>query len=124
MLASFLSRVFLFPIPCWLHFYAGSFSYISRAVLQKWLPIFFLLKKNTNTVTKDRQLFIWQVSLTHPMLASFYVGSFSHKSHAGFFMWASYTSGAGFFLWKFFSYMSHADLFLLGIYLTHPVLAA
>ncbi len=30
--------------------------------------------------------FIWGVSLTHPMLASF-LGSFSHKVCAGFFMW-------------------------------------
>ena len=37
---------------------------------------------NVNTVTKNRQLFIWGVSLTHPMLASFYVRNFLHTSHA------------------------------------------
>ena len=31
VLASFLSGEFLLHIPCWLHFYLGSFSYTSRA---------------------------------------------------------------------------------------------
>ena len=45
---------FLFHIPSWLHFYAGSFSYTSRASF----------------------IFIWGVSLTHPLLQSFFSGEF------------------------------------------------
>ena len=47
VLASFLSGEFLFHIPCWLHFYVGSFSDTSHAGFT----------------------FIWLVCLTHPMLA-------------------------------------------------------
>ena len=81
VLASFLCREFLlhipcwlhlcgeFPlhIPCWLHFYLGSFCYTSHAGF----------------------IFLWGVSLTHPMRASiFNLGSFSYTSRAGFiFIW-------------------------------------
>ena len=64
---------------------------------------------------------MWGVSLTHPMLASFYVGSFSHTSHAGFFMWE--------FLLHIPCWLLYVEFFLtcwlvmLGVYLTHPVLA-
>ena len=51
-------------------------------------------------------------ALAHIPCWLLYVGSFS------------YTSRAGFFMWIFFFYMSHAGLFMLGAYLTHPVLAA
>ena len=57
----FLSREFLLHIPCLLYFSVGSFSYTSHTGF----------------------IFIWGVSLTHPMLA-FCVGSFSYTSHAGF----------------------------------------
>ena len=50
----FLSGEFLLHVPCWLHFYLGSFSYTSRAGF----------------------IFIWGVSLTHPVLASFLSGEF------------------------------------------------
>ena len=78
MLASLLSGDFLLHIPCWLHFYLGSFSDTSHAGF----------------------IFMWGVSLTHPVLASllsgefllhisclfyFSVGSFSYTSQAGFF---------------------------------------
>ncbi len=68
VLASFLSWEFLLHIPCWLHFYLGSFSYTS-------LPGF---------------TFLWGVSLTRPMLASFLFNlrSFSYTSSAGLvFIW-------------------------------------
>ena len=69
---------FLLDIPCWFHLYLGSFSYASRVGF----------------------IFIWGVSLTHPVLDLFFcrkfllhipcllyfsVGSFSYTSHAGFF---------------------------------------
>ena len=85
--------------------------------------------KNKNKKTQSLRtdsFFIWGVSLTHPVMASFYVGSFSHTSHAGFFMWGVtltplvLTSLCG----RFFLHMFHAGLFMLGVYLTHPVLAA
>ena len=45
---------FLLHIPCWLCFYVGSFSYTSRAGF----------------------ISIWGVSLTHPVLSSFFAGEF------------------------------------------------
>ena len=50
----FLSGEFLLHIPCWLYFYLGSFSYTSHSGF----------------------IFLWIVSLTHPMLASFLYGEF------------------------------------------------
>ena len=193
MLAFFLfsffkSREFLLPIPCWLRFYAGSFSYTSRT----GFILFFYLGSFSYT-SRACFIFLWGVSLTHPMLASFisgvgfsytshtgfifYLGSFSYTSHACFLcvefllhipcwllfflslMWGEtqvYTSRAGFiFIWgvslthpmlisffycgKFllhipywlcfylgsFSYTSHACIsFLWGVSLTHPMLAS
>ena len=63
VLASFLCGDFLLHIPYWLYlfFYLASFSYTSYTGF----------------------IFIWGVSLTHPMLA-FCRGSFSYTSHDGF----------------------------------------
>ena len=78
-LASFLRGEFLLHIPYWLYFfYLGSFSYTSHVCF----------------------IFLWGVSLTHPMLISFfycgefllhipywlcfYLGSFSYTSHVCF----------------------------------------
>ena len=102
----FLSGEFLLHIPCCLdfyagfYFYAGNFSYTSRAVL----------------------IFPQGVSLTHPMIDDFFLlifflnqGSFSYNSYAGFIFWGgggcfSYTSRAGF-------------IFSWGVSLTHPMLS-
>ena len=94
-------------------------------------------------------IFIWGVSLTHSVLASFlsrkfllhipcrlhfYVGSFSYTSHADFvFMWgvslthrvlASFLSGE-FLLniscWLLF-FFSFFNIFIWGFFLTHPML--
>ena len=46
MLASYLIGKLLLHIPCWLHFYVGSFCYTSHAGF----------------------IFVWEVSLTHPVL--------------------------------------------------------
>ena len=58
---------FLLHIPRWLYFSVGGFSYTSHACL----------------------MFLWGVSLTHPMMAFFFNGkSFSYISQAAFiFMW-------------------------------------
>ena len=50
--AVFISGEFLLHIPCWLCFYVGSFSYTSRADF----------------------VFMWGVSLTHPVLPSIFCG--------------------------------------------------
>ena len=82
----FLLVDFLLHISCWLHFCLGSFSYTFRAGF----------------------IFLWEVSLTHSVLASclsgefllhipcwflffFYLGSFSYTSRAGFSFVGSFT---------------------------------
>ena len=66
---SFLSGEFLLHIPCWLHFYRVSFSYASHGGFP----------------------FLWGVSLTHPVLASFLCGSFLfHIFHAECFYVGSF----------------------------------
>ena len=130
----FLSGEFLLHIPCWLHIYAGSFSYTSCTGF----------------------IFIWGVSLTRPMLAYFFLFFFSGEfvlhipycfcfslplslslslSRCGEFLldipcwlyfymrhfltqcWLHFYLGS-------FSYTSHVGLiFNWGISLTHPVLA-
>ena len=96
VLASFLSGEFLLHIPCWLHFSFGSFSYTSRAGF-----IFVRGLSLTHTVMDSFVsgkfllhfpcwlYFSVGVSVTHPMLASFWnLGSFSYTSRAGFiFIW-------------------------------------
>ena len=78
-------------IPRWLHFYAGSFSYTSPAV------------------------FIWEVSLTQRMLASFSnPGSFSYTSRAGF----------NFISWLSLTHPMLVTFFTGGVFLTHPALAS
>ena len=68
-------------------------------------------------------IFLWGVSLTHPVLSWFYAGSFSYTSHAGCFLLSfffvlhlgsfSYTSRAVFLIvWFYF--------FIRGVSLTHP----
>ena len=100
-MTSILSGEFLLHIPCLLHFYLGSFSYTSRAYF----------------------IFIWGVSLTHPVLAlilsadfllhiscwfHFYRGSFSYTSPAGFI-----------FIWGFSLTHPALDSFLCGKFLLH-----
>ena len=113
----FLSWEFLLHIPCWVHFYRGSFSYTSRAGF----------------------IFIWGVSLTHPVLAAFlfifyfyflsgefllhipcwiyfFVGSFSYTSRARFVFF--------FFFWGVSLPHRAGFIFIGGVSLTHPVLAS
>ena len=124
MLASFLSGVFLLRIPCWLFFSVGSFHYTSRAGF----------------------IFMWGVSLTHPMLTLFLCGGFL----LDFPVLTSFLSGKFVlyipcsFLFSFLSgefllhipcwlrfywgrggggYASNAGfVFILGVSLKHPVL--
>ena len=83
VLPLFLCGEFLLHIPCCLHFYAESFSYTSCAAL----------------------IFMQGVSLTHPVLVSFFKIILSGELYLGNF-----------------SYSSRAVLiFMQGVSLTHPV---
>ena len=115
------SGEFLLHSPCWLHFYWGSFSYVTHPVLALLLPppppphpptffFFFFFS------------FFCLGSFSYGCRPHFYLGSFSYTSHACFiFLWgvsltrpmlASYTFIIIFFL-----------LFLIwGISLPHPML--
>ena len=129
----FYSGEFLLHIPCWLHFYAGSFADSSR----------------TGFIST------WGVSLTHPILALFFEGGWRGGAGALIQGSLSYTSHAGFFFksgefllhipyWLYFlyrefllhipclldfsvgsfSYTSHTGfIFIWGVSLTHPMLA-
>ena len=108
----FSSGEFLLHIPCWLHIYLGCFSYTSHAAFS----------------------FLWGVSLTHPVLASFlssefllnipcclhfYLGSFSYTSHAAFtflsFSFSFYISLLLLFSFLFFFFLFKSGEFLLHI---------
>ena len=88
MLASFSCGEFLLHTLSWLHFYAGSFYYTSRA---GFFSIFFFFNLGSfsytsragfvfpggggggsfSFTTHDWLIFLWEVSLTHPMLLLF-----------------------------------------------------
>ena len=118
---------FLLHIPCWLCFYVVSLCYTSRVTfifIWEGLCGEFLLHIPCCLHFYLRR-FMWEVSLTHPVLPSFlsgkvYVGSFSYTSRVAFiFIWEGL---CGEFLlhipcWLRFS-------FTLGVSLTHPVLVS
>ena len=129
-----LSGEFHFHISCLLYFYAGSFSYTTHAGFFFFFFFYFI--------------FIWGVSLTHAVLASFLsgkfhllipcwlhfsLGSFSYTSYASFIITREfrYTSRAVIYIYLYiyiylgcFSYtIHHGFIFMLGVSLTHPVLA-
>ena len=101
VLALFLTWEFLLHIPRWPHFYAGSFSYTSRAVVVVFVCFLcWLLCVGSFSYTSCAGFLMWGVSLTHPVLASLCgefllhilcwllcVGSFSYMYCASFFMW-------------------------------------
>ena len=111
MLGSFLSGVFLLHTrdDFFFFFYLGILSYISRAAF-----FFFFFFWSLS-------LFIWGVSLTHPVLASFLSGEFLlhipcwiYFSEGSF----SYTSRVGFFSSSFFLFFFFF-FFLSGEFLLH-----
>ena len=112
----FIWEVLLY-IPCWLHFYLGTFSYISRAgffLLLFYIFIFFLYLGSFSYTSRAGFIFIWVVSLTHPVLALFFWGEFLLHIPCWFYFYLgsfSYTSRAGF-------------IFLRGVSLTRPILAS
>ena len=91
----FLLGEFLLHTPCWVQFYQGSFSDTSRAGFT----------------------FIWGVSLTHPVLASFYFIYIYGEFLLHIPCWIYFSVGS-------FSYTSIAVfVFMWGVSLTHPELA-
>ena len=120
----FLCGEFFLHIPCCLHFYAGSFSYTSRAG--------FIMYARTFSDT-SRVGFVVLFVFIH-------LRSFSYTSHAGFFLFFFIFFFFFFFFltWEFllhnpswvcfylgsFYYTSRAGfIFNSGVSLTHPVLA-
>ena len=77
----FKSGEFLLHIPCWLHFYRGSFSYTSRAGFKFYLGSFSYTSRAGFILSGEFLLHI-------PRWLDFYLASFSYTSHAGFsFLW-------------------------------------
>ena len=86
----------LLHIPYWLYFYLGCFSYTSHACflwgefllhIPCWFLFFLSLMWGETQVYTSRAgfIFLWGVSLTHPMLISFFIaGSFSYTSRTDF----------------------------------------
>ena len=79
-----------------IHFYVGSFSYTSHASFT----------------------FIWEVSLTHPMLALLFFGEFLLHIPSWLLLFFSFSSFSFFFFFHFFF------KFFYSFFLTHPVLAS
>ena len=99
VLASFFCAEVLLHIPCWL------FSSPPPPPPPPFFFFFFFLNLGNFTYTSLADfIFLWGVSLTHPVLAFFV---FCFCFNLGSF---SYTSGAG-------------SIFLWGVSLTHPMLA-
>ena len=116
MLTLFLCGEFVLDILCCLHFYAGSFSYTSRAGFHIFLFFYFYFLNLGNFYYTSRAgfIFIWEVSLTHPVLASFLSGKFLLHIPC----WLHFYLGS-------FSYTSHAGfIFKQEVSLTHPMLAS
>ena len=144
VLASFLSGKFHLHIPCWLHFNLGSFSYTSHASFIIMPGVFltrpvlssteckeFLLHIASSHIFVFLFLFVWVVSLTHPILFSFFFLLFFPFFFSFlFFLFLS----ADFLLhipcWlncylRNFSYTSRAGFITMcGVSLKHPVLAS
>ena len=88
VLASFVFGEFLLHIPCWLHFYLGSFSYTSHAgfIFMLWVSLTHPELASFPFLCGEFLLHIpcwllfsflvWEVSLTYPVLASFLSGEF------------------------------------------------
>ena len=91
----FFSGEFLLHIPCWLHFYLGSFSYTSHAG--------FFLNLGSFSYTSNAGFI-------------FYVGSFCYTSHAGLKKLK--------YFGEFLFHTPYLFLFIWGVSLTHPVLTS
>ena len=117
-LASFLCGEFLLHIPCWLHFYGGSFTYFIYTFpgffsFFFFFFFFFFNLRSFSYTSHTRFIFIWGVPHTHPVLPAFLSGEF--LLHIPFLLYFCVGS---------FSYTSHSCfIFVWGVSLTHPMLA-
>ena len=103
----------------WLHFYAGCFSYTSRAGF--FFFIFFYL--GVYYTSGAGFIFLWGVSLTHPMLVLFLCGEFLLHIPCWLLLLLLLLLFFCLNLWNF-SYTSRAGfIFMRGVSLTNPVLA-
>ena len=123
MLALFFNGEFLLQIPCWFHFSLGTFSYTSRAGFSLFVFLFFFIffYRGSVSYTSDTSfIFLWRVSITHPMLASFCCCCCCCCCHLGSF---SYTSRASFIFISDVSLTHHmlASFLTWGVSLTHPM---
>ena len=95
----FLLGEFLLHTPCWVQFYQGSFSVTSRAGFT-----FIWGVSLTHPVLASFYIYIWGVSLTHPMLDLLFCGEFLLHIHCcvRFYVGSfSYTSRVGFLFFSF-----------------------
>ena len=124
VLASFSCAEVLLHIPCWLLLLLFFFFFFF---------LFFLFLGNFTYTSLADFIFLWGVSLTHPVLASCFLlnlGSFSYTSGAGFiFLWGvslTHPMLALFFRGEFFLHIPCCLLlfFIWGVSLTHPLLAS
>ena len=108
VLSRFLCREFLLHIPCFFFFF---FFFSPRPL---FILIFLFYLGSFSYTSRAGFIFIWGVSLTRPMLASFLCGEFLLHIPCWLHFYLrsfSYTSRAGF-------------IFVFGVSLTHPVLAS
>ena len=132
MLALFLSGEFLLHILCWLFFFFFFFFFFkSREFLLLAFFFFFLYLGSFSYTSRAGFTFLWVVSLTPPMLASF-LSFFITGVSLTHPMLASFLSGEFllhipcwlYFCLGSFSYTPRAGfIFLWGVSLTHPMLA-
>ena len=122
MLTLILFGEFLLHIPCWLHWYAGSFSYTFRAG--------FTIVWGVSVTHPMLALILSGVSLTQPVLASILSAEFLLDIPCWIHLYAGslpYTFRACvtiLFHLGSFSYTSYASFnFIWAVSLTHPMLA-
>ena len=140
MLLSFLCGVFLLHIACWPYYY----YYLSGEFLLQTGAFFFSFYRGSLSYTSRAGfIFMWGISLTHSMLASFLSGEYPLHipSCLNLISWVSLTHpeldliwSAEFlwyiscwfhFYWSSLSYTSRAGfIFMWGVSLTHPMLAS
>ena len=134
MLTLFVCGEFVLHNPCCLHFYACSFSYTSHAgfifmparsfCYACLLHFVFFSSFFSLIFFICFYIIIWGVSLTQPALVSFfsfsfYRGSFSYTSRAGFLFLSLFIGGVSLTHPMLVSFLSG-----WGVSLTHPVLAS
>ena len=121
-----LSGELFFHIRCWLYFSVGSFSYTSYAGFIFSVGSF----SNTSHAIFFSLFFIWGVSLTHPLLASFLSREFLlHLPCWLYCLSGEFPLNIPYLLYFFCGeFLLHVPCWLLyliwGVSLTHPMLVS